>query len=197
MLLETEPSIKVVGEAVDGQDAVREAQRLQPDVILMDLVMPDGDGIVAIAKIRAFLPEVKIIVLTTFDEEFRVKAAMDAGADGYLLKDADEDMLTQAVHAVHQGDVPLHPHVARHLVKGMSPDKGPDLNPELTEREKEVLQLVARGLSNKAIAHELSLSEGTVKVHVSNILHKLDASSRTVAAIWAMETGMISLHEDE
>jgi NarL family two-component system response regulator LiaR len=196
MFLGTEPSIQLVGEAGDGQEAVCKAKSLQPDVILMDLVMPQGNGIQAIAKIKRCVPNVKIIVLTTFKDQARVNAAIQAGADGYLLKDADGDALLQAIHAVQQGDVPLHPHVARHLVSSIT--KHPDVNGIgcLTEREKEVLRLVAKGLSNKAVAQVLNLSEGTVRVHVSNILGKLGVSSRTEAAVRALQMGLISPDED-
>jgi NarL family two-component system response regulator LiaR len=197
MFLATEPSIQVVGEAGDGREAVRKATNLQPDVILMDLVMPQGNGIQAIAKIKRRVPNVKIIVLTTFKDQARVNAAIQAGADGYLLKDADGEALLQAIHAVQQGDVPLHPHVARHLVSSIT--KQQDVNGIgcLTEREKEVLRLVAKGLSNKAVAQALNLCEGTVRVHVSNILGKLGASSRTEAAVRALQVGLISPDEDD
>jgi NarL family two-component system response regulator LiaR len=197
MFLATEPSIQVIGEAGDGQEAIRKATNLQPDVILMDLVMPQGNGIQAIAKIKRRVPNVKIIVLTTFKDQARVNAAIQAGADGYLLKDADGEALLQAIHAVQQGDVPLHPHVARHLVSSIT--KQQDVNGIgcLTEREKEVLRLVAKGLSNKAVAQALNLCEGTVRVHVSNILGKLGASSRTEAAVRALQVGLISPDEDD
>jgi NarL family two-component system response regulator LiaR len=197
MFLATEPSIQVVGEAGDGQEAIRKAKNLQPDVILMDLVMPQGNGIQAIAKIKRRVPNVKIIVLTTFKDQARVNAAIQAGADGYLLKDADGDALLQAIHAVQRGDVPLHPHIARHLVSSIT--KHQDVNGIgcLTEREKEVLRLVAKGLSNRAVAQALNLSEGTARVHVSNILGKLGASSRTEAAVRALQMGLISPNEDD
>ncbi len=196
MFLSTESTIQVVGEAQNGQEAVRKAKSLQPDVILMDLVMPQGGGVEAIIEIKRCTPNVKIIVLTTFKDPARVNAAIQAGADGYLLKDADGDALLQAIHAVRQGDVPLHPHVARHLVSSIT--KHQDVNGVgcLTEREKEVLRLVAKGLSNKAVAQVLSLSEGTVRVHVSNILGKLGASSRTEAAVRALQMGLVSADED-
>jgi DNA-binding NarL/FixJ family response regulator len=191
MLLDTDCSIQIVGEAEDGRAAVRQAEILRPDVILMDLVMPGGDGVEAIAELKHFTPHVKIIVLTTFGDEARAKAAMAAGADGYLLKDADGDALLQAIHAVQHGDMPIHPQVAQQLVKSFT--KHADMNGgrPLTEREREVLQLMSQGLSNKAIAQALNLSEGTVKVHVSNILGKLNASSRTEASIKALQEGLV------
>ncbi len=196
MFLETDPSIQIVGEAEDCQDAVQKARSLQPDVILMDLVMPKGDGIEAIAEIKRHNPSLKVVVLTTFGDESKVKAAMEAGANGYLLKDADGDALLQAVHAVQQGDMPIHPHVAQHLVRNFTKRDDANGNKSLTEREKEILQLVSQGLSNKAIAQTLCLSAGTVKVHVSNILEKLGVSNRTEASVLALQMGLISPTED-
>jgi len=195
MFLGIEPSVQVIGEAVDGQEAVHKAKSLKPDVILMDLVMPGRDGIEAIADIKHSIPHVKIIVLTTFQDEARVNAAIEAGADGYLLKDADGDELIQAIHTVRQGDMPLHPHVARHLVRGTAKYEEGGAGP-LTKRQKEVLQLVARGLNNKSVAQDLNISEGTVKVHISNILSRLNVSCRTEAAVWAIRTGLISPEHD-
>lgn len=196
MFLETDPFIQVVGEAEDCQDAVRKAISLQPDVILMDLVMPHGDGIEAIAEIKRHSPDLKVVVLTTFGDESRVRAAMEAGADGYLLKDADGAALLQAVHAVQQGDMPIHPRVVQHLVTNFAKRDDANENKCLTEREKEILQLVSQGLSNKAIAQTLCLSAGTVKVHVSNILEKLGVSNRTEASVLALQMGLISSTED-
>ena len=181
MLLDTDPSIQIVGEAEDCQDAVRKAKRLQPDVILMDLVIPQGGGIEAIEKIKRDSPNFKIIVLTTFGDEPRVKAAMEAGADGYLLKDADG---------------PIHPYVAHHLVRNLTKREEMNASGYLTEREKEILRLVSQGMSNKAIAQDLSLSVGTVKVHVSHILDKLDVSNRTEASMRALQMGLITQAED-
>jgi DNA-binding NarL/FixJ family response regulator len=141
------------------------------------------------------MPNIKIIVLTTFEDEARVKAAMEAGADGYLLKDADGEVLLQAIQAVRQGDAPLHPRVTRHLLKGVVKHQDGSITGRLTEREQEVLQLVGKGWSNKTIAQALNLSEGTVKIHVSNILSKLNVSSRTEAAVRAMQMGLISPDE--
>jgi DNA-binding NarL/FixJ family response regulator len=192
MFLDTEPSVKIVGEAGDGQEAIRKALQLKPDVILMDLVMPQGDGIEAIAELKQRLPEIKIIVLTTFDDEERVKAAMKAGADGYLLKDADGEALLQAIQIVQQGGMPLHPSITNQLVKNLTASVDTNGQTPLTDREKEVLQLVAKGLSNKAVAEELSISKGTVKVYMSNILGKLNVSSRTEAAMRAIQMGLVS-----
>jgi DNA-binding NarL/FixJ family response regulator len=195
MIVETEPTMRIIGEAKDGQEAVRQVKGLRPDVILMDLVLPQEDGIEAIIKIRRIDPNVKIIVLTTFEDSIRINAAMEAGADGYLLKDADGEVLLQAIQAVRQGDMPLHPRVARQLFKGMTQQVDANGNGHLTEREKEVLQLVTRGMSNKAVAQVLHLSEGTVKVHISNILGKLNVSSRTEAAVRASQMGLVSSEE--
>ena len=196
MLLDTDPSIQIVGEAEDCQDAVRKAEMLQPDVILMDLVIPQGGGIEAIEEIKRDSPHLKVIVLTTFGDEPRVKAAMEAGADGYLLKDADGDALLQAVHAAQQGAMPIHPHVAHHLVRNLTKREEMNGREPLTEREKEILRLVSQGMSNKAIARDLSLSVGTVKVHVSHILDKLSVSNRTEASMRALQMGLITQAED-
>jgi DNA-binding NarL/FixJ family response regulator len=196
MFLSTDPSIQIVGEAQDGQNAVERACSLRPDVILMDLVMPQGDGIEAITALKQCLPEVKILVLTTFNDDERVKATIEAGANGYLLKDADGEALLRAIRAVLRGEMPLHPSVAAHFVKNLTQPNPPQENGHpLTDREKEVLQLVTRGLTNKAMAKVLNLSRGTVKIHVSNILSKLNVSSRTEAAMVAIQKGLVSLDE--
>lgn len=192
MMISTEPTIKVVGEAKDGLDAIRQVKHLQPDIVLMDLVMPQGDGVEAIAEIKRDCPNVKIIVLTTFDDDIKIKAAMEAGTDGYLLKDADGEALLQAIQATQQGEMPLHPRVARQLIRGVTNSIDVNGAGHLTEREKEILQLVAKGLSNKIVAQGLNLSEGTVKIHVSNILAKLRVSSRIEAALWAMQRGLVA-----
>jgi DNA-binding NarL/FixJ family response regulator len=196
ILMGVEPAIEVVGEAKNGCEAVFLAQILRPDVILMDLVMPQEDGIEAIAQIKRDYPYIKIIVLTTFEDEFRVQAAFEAGADGYLLKDADGEALLQAVQSAQQGGMPLHPNIARHLFRGKT---GPiHINKAvcLTDREQEVLQLVTKGLGNKDVAQTLHLSIGTVKIHVSNILNKLNVASRIEAAMWAVQMGLISVEEE-
>ncbi|HMR64236.1 MAG TPA: response regulator transcription factor [Anaerolineae bacterium] len=199
MILSTEPGIQVVGEARDGQEAFEKAAELQPDVILMDLAMPRVDGIDAIATIKRHFPRIKIIVLTTFADKEKMTAAIQAGADGYQLKEVEGDSLLQALQSVQRGEMPIHPRVTAHLVNNRveEPPSAPDLPlRSLTEREKQVLQHVANGESNREIATQLSLSNGTIKVHVSNILNKLDVTSRTEAAVLATKLGLISLNEE-
>lgn len=191
ILLSTEPSFQIVGEAKDARDAVRKAEELRPNVILMDLAIPCGGGIEATAAIKRSIPDVKIIVLTMFADVFTVRAAMEAGADGYVLKDADGDALVGAVHAVQRGGMPLHPRIAQDLVNGIAKRKVTSQVGQLTKREKDVLRLVARGLGNRAVAEILGLSAGTVKVHVGHILDKLDVSSRTEAAVCAVQMGLV------
>jgi DNA-binding NarL/FixJ family response regulator len=192
MLLDSEPAIQVVGEAQNGEEVLAQIEQLQPDVVLMDLVMPGEDGIEATALIKRHYPEVKVIVLTTFNDPLRIMAALRAGADGYLLKDADGEALLQAVQAVQKGGMPLHPAIASYIRETLEQADMTRLY-SLTEREKEVLQLVAKGLSNKEVAHKLSLTEGTVRVYVSHIFDKLNVSSRTEAAVQAAKIGLVSL----
>jgi len=192
-LLETEPGITVVGEAADGEDAIHRALALKPDVILMDLVMPKLDGVQAIKELREVLPEAKVLVLTSFAEDRRIVAAIEAGALGYLLKDSSPEDLARAIREVHRGESSLHPKVAQQLIKKLQrPAEEPERE-ELTARERKVLALIARGLSNREIARELSISEPTVRTHVSNILRKLGLKSRTQAALYALKEGLASL----
>ncbi len=197
-LLATEPNIEVVGEAQDGQEAIAEAQRLLPDVILMDLVMPCVDGLEAIRCITAQQPEVRILVLTSFAGDDKVFPSIKAGAMGYLLKDSGPEELVQAIQQVHRGESSLHPMIARKLLRELaeSSEEDSDTN-SLTEREKEVLQLVARGQSNRQISERLKISEATVRTHVSNILAKLNLSSRTQAALYALREGLVPIHDTE
>jgi DNA-binding NarL/FixJ family response regulator len=180
--------IEVVGEAEDGRQAVDLVERLLPDVVLMDLLMPVMDGIAATAEIKARFPEVEVVALTSFIEEERVTAALEAGATGYLLKDADADDVAVAIRRAQAGEVHLDPQVARLLARRIRTRREdvPAHEP-LTEREREVLALVAKGHANKEIAALLAITERTARTHVSNILGKLDLTSRTQAALWAIE----------
>jgi NarL family two-component system response regulator LiaR len=193
-LLTTEPGIEVVGEARDGNQAIAEAHRLRPDVILMDLVMPEVDGIAAIRHITAHQPETRILVLTSFATDDKIFTAIKAGALGYLLKDSSPQELVQAIHQVHRGESSLHPLVARKLLQELSqPSAQPPTSAPLTEREVEVLRLVAQGYSNREIADQLSVKETTARTHMSNILSKLHLASRTQAALYALRKGLASL----
>jgi NarL family two-component system response regulator LiaR len=195
-LLATEPDLEVVGEAVNGQVAVAEAERLRPDVILMDLVMPEVDGIEAIRRITTHQPEVRILVLTSFATDDKVFPAIKAGALGYLLKDAEPEELIQAIRRVYRGDSSLHPTIARKLLQELSRVSPARPKPDqLTDREVEVLRLVAQGANNQHIAAQLALSEATVRTHVSNILGKLHLASRTQAVLYALREGLASLDD--
>ena len=197
-LLATEPDIEVVGEAENGREAVTEVEKLRPDVILMDLVMPEVDGIEAIRRITARQPEARILVLTSFAADDKVFPAIKAGALGYLLKDSGPEELVQAIHQVYRGESSLHPTIARKLLQELSrPSERPPTPEPLTEREVEVLRLVARGQSNQEIADQLVISEATVRTHVSNILGKLHLASRTQAALYALREGLASLDDAE
>jgi DNA-binding NarL/FixJ family response regulator len=196
-LLEMEESITVVGEAADGAAAVRAVEELAPDVVLMDIRMPKMDGVEATRRIRARMPEAKILVLTTFDEDELVFEAVRAGARGYLLKDVSGAELAAAVRTIAGGGAALQPTVARKVMDAFArlaqPGPGPErhLVEPLSGRERAVLGLLARGLSNKEIAERLFLAEGTVKNHVSTILSKIDARDRTQAALKARELGLL------
>ena len=180
--------IEIVGEAEDGAQAVMLVEQAMPDVVLMDLLMPVMDGIAATAEIKQRFPEVEVVALTSFIEEERVTAALEAGATGYLLKDADADDVAVAVRRAHAGEVHLDPQVARMLTRRIrSRREDEPAHEPLTDREREVLALVAKGHSNKEIATLLDITERTARTHVSNILGKLDLSSRTQAALWAIE----------
>jgi NarL family two-component system response regulator LiaR len=197
-LLATEPDIEVVGEAENGREAVTQAEKLRPDVILMDLVMPEMDGIEAIRRITARQPEARILVLTSFAADDKVFPAIKAGALGYLLKDSGPEELVGAIRQVHQGESSLHPAIARKLLQELSgPSERPPTPDPLTEREVEVLQLVARGRSNQEIAGDLVISEATARTHVSNILRKLHLASRTQAALYALREGLASLEDED
>ncbi|MDQ3943626.1 MAG: response regulator transcription factor [Actinomycetota bacterium] len=191
--LDTRDGMAVVGEAGDGEAAIAEAARLRPDVILMDLLMPGTDGLTAIGRIRAADPGARILVLTSFSSADQVVPAVRAGAAGYLLKDAAPEEVEAAVRAVHRGEARLDPQVtATVLAEVAQPAAGPDeaALATLTPREREVLALLARGLTNAQLARELVLSEKTVKTHVSSILAKLRLADRTQAALFAARLGL-------
>jgi NarL family two-component system response regulator LiaR len=185
------PGLELVGEAEDGQAAVELATTAQPDVVLMDLVMPKLDGVAAIAQIKRDHPAVRIIALTTFAESELVLGAVQAGAEGYLLKDIDVEELTHAIQIVHSGQPYLHPAATRQLLQATARPEQPI--ERLTSREQDVLALVARGLTNRQIADALTISEKTVSVHVSNVLSKIGLSSRTQAALYAARIGLAPL----
>ncbi|MGD9316823.1 MAG: response regulator transcription factor, partial [Anaerolineae bacterium] len=186
-LLATEPQIEVVGEANDGLDAISAARRLEPDVILMDLVMPGMDGLEATRRLTACQPAARILVLTSFHGDDKVFPAIKAGALGYLLKDSKPEELVEAIQQVHRGESSLHPSIARRLLRELSAPSDRATEPEcLTDREIEVLRLVAQGQSNRQISVSLTISEATVRTHVSNILAKLNLNSRTQAALYAL-----------
>jgi DNA-binding NarL/FixJ family response regulator len=184
-----DPELVVVGEAADGAEAVRLAQHLRPDIVLMDLVMPGVDGIAATTTIRRELPDTEVLALTSVLEDASVVGAVRAGAIGYLLKDTEADALCQAIKAAAAGQVQLTPQATARLMQVVRAPKSPQ---PLTERETEVLRLLAQGLANKQIARNLSIAEKTVKVHVSNILGKLGVQSRTQATLYAIRIGLVS-----
>ena len=189
MFLSLDPALEVVGEASNGAEGIEQARRLKPDVVLMDLVMPVMDGITAIQNLRKELPEIEVVALTSILEDEKVIGAIRAGAIGYLLKDTQADELCRAIKAAANGQVQLSPQAAARLVREI---KSPDRPEKLTERETDVLRLLAVGRSNKEIANELVIGEKTVKTHVSNILMKLGVSSRTQAALYAVRIGLVA-----
>jgi DNA-binding NarL/FixJ family response regulator len=193
--LATTGDIRVVGEASDGSETLTRLHALgdrgeAPDVVLMDLLMSPMDGIEATRQIRARYPQVQVVALTSFVEEEKAHAALDAGASGFLLKDADADEVAAAIRAAHRGEVHLDPAIAGRLVQALRTPSTPRPGPELTGREHQVLQLVAVGKANKDIAAELNISERTARTHVSSILTKLRLTSRTQAALWAVREGL-------
>ncbi|GAV44069.1 response regulator [Streptomyces acidiscabies] len=197
VLLDKQPGIEVIGQAVDGLDAVEKAAELTPDVVLMDIRMPDLNGIEATRRITALLPDMKVLVLTTFDLDEYVYEALRAGASGFLLKDASADQVAEAVRIVAAGDAMLAPGITRKLITEFARiDSGPRAPEkvrleEITERETEVLSLIAQGLSNGEIARHLCVAEQTVKTHVGRILVKLGLRDRTQAAVFAYEVGLV------
>ena len=189
MYLGSDPEIEIIGEARDGAEALKLAHQLHPDVVLMDLLMPVMDGIAATSAIRRELPDTEVVALTSVLEDAAVVEAVRAGAIGYLLKDTEAHELRRAIKAAAVGQVQLSPQAAARLLREVrTPENG---KAALTERETEVLRLLAQGLSNKEIAQSLSVGEQTVKTHVSHILEKLAVPSRTQAALYAMRTGLV------
>lgn len=192
MFLSLDPDIEVVGEAENGREAVAMARELKPNVVLMDLLMPVMDGIEATKVIRAELPEVEIVALTSVLEDASVAGAVRAGAIGYLLKDTDAEELHRAIKGAAEGRVQLAPEAAARLMREVRAPESPEA---LTDRETEVLELLAHGKANKQIASALYVEEKTVKAHVSRILRKLGVRSRTQAALHAVRTGLVSIEE--
>ena len=184
-LLATSDTVEVVGFASDGQAAVQAAETLRPDVILMDLSMPVMDGVEATKRIVGAVPGTKIVILTSFSEQQRVLAALEAGAEGYVLKHADPEQILAAIEAVQRGGAPIDPQVARVIIDAKRMGSAAPSRGGLTEREEEVLRLVHGGLANKQIARQLGISERTVKAHLTKIFSTLGVADRTQAALWA------------
>ena len=189
--LELQEAIEVVGEAANGAEGVELTLKLLPDVVLMDLVMPEMDGIEATRRVRIASPTTQVIVLTSFTEDDKVFPSIKAGATGYLLKNVSPPDLVRAIEAAHRGEAQLDPEIARKLMTEFSAKPANPVSNDLTRRELEVLGLISRGHNNRDIANELVLSEKTVKTHVSNILSKLHLSDRTQAAIYAIREGLV------
>ncbi len=192
MFLSLDKDIIVIGEAQNGQEACELTAALKPDIVLMDIIMPIMDGLTAIQKIKMAQPEVEIIALTSILEDDKVFKAIHAGAMGYLMKDTKADALAKAIKGASRGEVQLDPEAAKRLIREVRTPESPE---KLTERETEVLRLIAKGLSNKAIAAALVVSEKTVKTHVSNVLSKLRLPSRTQAALYALKEGLVNIDE--
>jgi len=196
--LEEVEDIEVVGEAGDGKEAVAQSKLLQPDVILMDLVMPRMDGIEAISQITAQQEEIHVIALTSFATDDKIFPAIKSGAMGYILKDSEPEALVKAIRKVYIGEPSLDPSIARKVLQEISrPLVGPPTPDPLTEREEEILRLVAKGLSNREIAVQMMIAEVTVRTHVSNILSKLHLANRVQATLYALREGLVSLDNDQ
>jgi len=186
-LLDGIDDFEVVALAADGDEACRLAEQYQPDVVLMDLSMPDCDGISATRRLRSLLPDVRVLVLTSFADRARILDAIDAGALGYLLKDCEPVELVRAIRAAARGDSPLDPRAARALVEQRQSEPADD---QLTPREREVLTCIAEGLPNKLIARRLGIAEKTVKTHLTSVFQRIGVTDRTQAALWARERGI-------
>ena len=196
-LLTGEEDIEVVGEACNGKEALDQVEKHRPNVILMDLVMPEMDGIEAIQRISTLYPEARILVMTSFAADDKVFPSIRAGALGYLLKDSDPEDLIRMIRQVHRGELSLHPMIAKKIIRELNRPPEQPLTPKpLTNREAEVLQLVAQGLENREIAERLTLSEATVRTHISIILSKLQLANRVQATLYALRKGLASLDDD-
>jgi DNA-binding NarL/FixJ family response regulator len=197
----TQQDFEIVGEAHNGKEAIEKIEQTRPDVVLMDLVMPVMDGIEVTAYVKRHFPEVKVLVLTSFSDQDYVLPALQAGASGYLLKDMKPDQIVEAIRGAYSGNVQLHPDVTRQMMSRMTAPVSTAEEPksgaadarleQMTRREKEVLALIAQGMSNKEIAAALSIAEKTVKTHVSSILGKLNLADRTQAALYAVKHGVV------
>ena len=196
-LIATEPGLEVIGDVSNGLEAVAQARALRPDVILMDLSMPHMDGINATREIKSEHPGARILVLTSFIEDDKVFAAIKAGALGYLLKESSPDDLLRGIRAVHRGESWLHPAIAAKLIRDLQAPQNAPLKEPLTERELEIIKLVAQGLANKEIANQLEIAERTVRTHVSNILEKLHLANRTQATLYAIKKGLTASEDGE
>lgn len=199
-LIDTAPGMIVVGEAEDGLMAVQQAQLLHPDVIVMDLVMPGLDGLGAVAAIKQASPLSHILILTNFGEASKVREALRAGVHGYLLKDAILTDVVEAIQDVHDGKLALHPSITHILIEALQEQEARpkktavSIHPALTKREQDILKLIAQGLSNQNIADALHIDEGTVRIHVSSILQKLNLENRTQAALYALRHDLVSIN---
>lgn len=189
-LLGGDPGVEVVGTAADGAAAVDVVAATRPDVVLMDLQMPGTDGVAATRLIREGSPDVQVVILTSYSDRDRIVGALDAGAVGYLLKDAEPEELLAGVRAAARGESPLHPRAARELLVARSQPGSTRATPELTPREVEVLTLLRKGLANKQIARRLGISERTVKAHLTSCFQRIGVADRTRAALWAAEHGV-------
>lgn len=200
-LLAEEAGFEVVGEATNGLEAVQQAELLKPDVILMDLVMPELGGVEAIQRITAAHPEARILVMTSFAADDKVFPSIKAGALGYLLKDSDPEDMLRMIRQVHRGELSIHPSIARKVIQELNrPSEAQHTTPTafaLTEREVEILKLLAQGVENREIARRLSLREATVRTHVSNILSKLQLANRVQATLYALRSGLVPLEEGD
>lgn len=192
-VLNTQPDFEVVGEAGTGPETIDRAAALQPDVVLLDLEMPDMDGVETLQRLRARLPDIRVIIFTAFDTDERIVRAVQAGAQGYLLKGVPREDVFNAVRVVHAGGALLQPVIASKLLRQVGQDPAPAPPDTLTDREHDVLRLLARGLTNREIAAELVITERTAKFHVSSILGKLGAGNRTEAVTIAAQQGLVDL----